>query len=92
MALFLLCSFLIWYKNWLNKITPPEKSTPNNVDNPGSFILSKIKGYIAAIVGDGIGVPILCSISWLGKIGKIDFKTFSCSNRSGKALSSIASR
>ena len=92
MALFLLLSFLTWYKNWLNSTTPPEKSTPSNVDSPSSFILSNINGYIAAIVLDGIGVPILVSISWLSNNGNIDFNTLSCSKRSGIALISIASK
>ena len=92
LALFLLCSFFSWYKNWLNRITPPEKSTPNKQAKPGSLILSNIKGYIAASVGDGIGVPILSSISCLGYIGSIDFKTFSCSNLNGIACISIASK
>ena len=91
-ALFLLCSFLVWYKNWLNKTTPPEKSVPRRVDGPGSFILSKINGYIAAIVGLGIIVPTLSSISCFGKNGKIDFNTFSCSKRRGIARSPIASK
>ena len=73
-------------------MTPPEKSTPNNVDNPGSFILSNINGYIAAIVGAGIGVPILSSISCFSYIGRIDFKTFSCSNLKGTARICIASK
>ena len=84
-------SFFNWYKNWLNNTTPPEKSTPSNVDNPSSLILSKIKGYIAAIVGDGIGVPILSSIGCFSNIGSIDFNTLSCSNLNGTALNSIAS-
>ena len=50
------------------------------------------KGYIAAIVGDGIGVPILSSMSCFSNIGIIDFKTLSCSNLRGIALISIASK
>ena len=92
LALFLLFSFFNWYKNWLNRITPPEKSTPSNVDKPVSFILSKMNGYMAAIVGDGIGVPIRISIGWASNIGNIDFNTLSCSNFNGIALNSIASK
>ena len=51
-----------------------------------------MNGYIAAIVGDGIGVPILVSIICLSNIGSIDFSTLSCSNLRGIALISIASR
>jgi len=85
LALLRLNSFLIWYKNWLNKTTPPEKSIPNKVDLPGSLIESNTKGYIAATVGAGTGIPILLSTSCLGNIGIIDFKTFSCSNIIGIA-------
>ena len=56
------------------------------------MILSNTKGYIAANVGDGIGVPILSSISCLSNIGKHDLRTFSCSNLKGIALISIASK
>ena len=51
-----------------------------------------MNGYIAARVTDGIGVPILSSTSCGGKIGKIDFNTFSCSNLSDIAFKSIASK
>ena len=37
-------------------------------------------GFQTDIVTDGIGVPILLSISWGGNIGIIDFNAFSCSN------------
>ena len=92
LALFRLNSFFVWYKNWLNKTTPPEKSTPNNVLDPGSLMLSNTNGYIAAIVGLGIGIPTLSSTSCLGNIGIIDFRTFSCSNIIGIPLMPIASR
>ena len=92
LALFLLFSFWVWYKNWLNRITPPDSSIPKRVELPGSLILSKTNGYIAAIVTEGIGVPILLSISCGGNIGKIDFNAFSCSNIKATARIPMASK
>ena len=49
----------------MNNTTPPDLSIPNNTDLPESLIESNTNGYIAAIVGAGIGIPILLSTSCL---------------------------
>ena len=64
----------------------------SRVENSGAPLKVYASDELLGKTLDGIGVPILSSIGCLENIGKILFKTASCSNLSGTARSPIASK
>ena len=77
---------IIWFGTKNDKTVLNEKFQKFTVDYFLQMYVIDKSNERSEIVIDGIGVPILSSISCLGKIGIIDFNTFSCSNIKGIAF------